>query len=187
VPGGGDAQLRERLLAAFRYTHTESERVPQSDASAWWREPGLLGEIAEGLAGLHGDVPPPTAVVGVESLGFLLGGVVAARLGVGFAEVRKNQHPRYAGERLLRETTPPDYAQRGLTLTMRPHLLRPRDRVLMVDDWIDTGAQADAVRRIVERAEADWLGVAVIVDALPGPTRAALGVRGLLRERELGW
>jgi adenine phosphoribosyltransferase len=109
-------------------------------------------------------------------------------LGIGFAEIRKDLHPDDLGEkRLLRRTTPPDYQKRSLVLTARPSLFRPGDRVLLVDDWIETGAQAVAVRDLVADAEAEWVGAAVIVDAMPAELRRRLNVRALLRERQLPW
>lgn len=117
----------------------------------------------------------------------LLAPLVAVHLGVGFVPVRKQNHPHTAGEKLWRRTTPPDYRDRGLELSIYRHQLARRDRVLLVDDWIDTGAQAGAVARIVADAEAGWVGAAVIVDAAPAEVRRRLNVRCLLRERELPW
>lgn len=55
----------------------------------------------------------------------------------------------------------------------------------MVDDWIETGAQATAVDRLVEDAGASWVGVAVVVDATTAAVRRDLAVRSLLSVREL--
>jgi adenine phosphoribosyltransferase len=128
----------------------------------------------------------PSVVVGIESRGLLLGALVAQHLRVGFVEVRKDEHPKDLGVPLLRRTTPPDYRDRGLTPTMRRKRLHPRDRVLLVDDWIDTGAQATAVTNLVADAEATWIGCAVVVvDALTSGVRQRLAVRSILRVHEL--
>jgi adenine phosphoribosyltransferase len=63
--------------------------------------------------------------------------------------MRKDVHPDDVGERLLRRATAPDYMGRSLTLTMRSGLLRPADRVLLVDDWMETGGQAIAAMDLV--------------------------------------
>jgi adenine phosphoribosyltransferase len=55
----------------------------------------------------------------------------------------------------------------------------------MVDDWVDTGAQATAVTRLIEDAGSSWVGVATIVDATTAAVRRDLGVRSLLSVREL--
>ena len=171
--------LKRRLLDASRWVEGSIY-----EPSPWWRDPSLLRDLVSGLARLHADAQP-TVVAGIESRGLLLGPLVAQRLDVGFVEIRKDEHPEDVGEALLRRTTPPDYRERGLVLTMRRHVLRPRDRVLVVDDWIDTGAQVSAARALVEDAEARWLGAAVIVDGLSANVRRDLNVRALLRVEQL--
>jgi adenine phosphoribosyltransferase len=170
------ADLTTRLL--------ETYRAPDGyfDPSRWWLDAELMAEIVAGLAEAHRDTGP---TVGVESRGQMLGALVAMYLGVGFVEIRKNKHPLGVGEPLLRQTTPPDYKERGLVLTMRRGVLHARDRVLFVDDWIVTGAQATAARALVDDAEASWVGVSVIVDGAPAAYRQALGVRSLLRAGQL--
>lgn len=178
VPGN----LRSRLVDAFRWAGEDI-----SDPSGWWRDPGLLNDIAAGLADLHRD-GDPSVVVGTESRGLLLGPLVAQRLGVGFVEIRKNVHPNDVGEALHRRTTPPDYNHRDLVLTLRRHLIAPNDRVVMVDDWIESGGQATAVNDLVVLdAGSRWVGAAVIVDASTAAVRRGLRVRSLLRTQELPW
>ena len=164
----------------------ETYRAPDGyyDPSRWWLDAALMADIVAGLADAHRD-GHPTAVVGIESRGQMLGALVARQLGVAFVEIRKNKHPLGVGERLLRQTTPPDYKERGLVLTMRRGVLGARDRVLLVDDWIATGAQATAARALVDDAEATWVGVSVIVDGAPAAYRQTLGVRSLLRVAQL--
>lgn len=68
----------------------------------------------------------------------------------------------------------------------RRHLIRPSDHVLVVDDWIDTGATAQAAKALVEECEAHWIGAACIVDGLMEPRlRYELPVRALLDVRQL--
>lgn len=180
--------VRRRLLEQYRWT-TEPAGwggASISDMSRWWRDGDLLRAIADALAELHSDAQP-TVVAGIQSRGYLLGGLVAVTLGVGFVEIEKDLHHEQVAEPVITSTTPADYNDRNLTLGTRRKLMRPKDRVLLVDDWIETGAQATAARTLVEKAEAEWVGVAVIVDALSGAGRRRLNVRGLVRERELGW
>ena len=62
---------------------------------------------------------------------------------------------------------------------------RPRDRVLLVDEWIETGAQATAAARLARDAGAGWVGVSVIVDGTTSEVRRCLNVRCLLRAHEV--
>jgi adenine phosphoribosyltransferase len=68
----------------------------------------------------------------------------------------------------------------------RRDLIRSGDRVLMVDDWVDTGATALTARALVEESGARWIGAACIVDGLSEPRlRHELPVRALLDVRRL--
>jgi adenine phosphoribosyltransferase len=125
-------------------------------------------------------------VLGPVSRGSLLGALTAAALGVGFVEMRKAMGSAVDGDRWVWRTTAPDYRDRQQVFGFRRQLLRPGDRVLMVDDWIDTGATALAARGLVADCGARWIGAACIVDALTEPQlRHELPVRALLDVRQL--
>jgi adenine phosphoribosyltransferase len=44
--------------------------------------------------------------------------------------------------------------------------LEPQDRVLVVDDWAETGSQATATRSLIERCGASYVGLSLLVDQL---------------------
>ena len=68
----------------------------------------------------------------------------------------------------------------------RRRLVRPGDRVLMVDDWADTGATAVVARVLAEDCGARWIGAACIVDGMMDPRlRHELPLRSLLDIRRL--
>ena len=177
---GVDESLRNRLRAAFAWRGTEGF----ADVSGWWADPEILREIGPALADLHRDARS-TLIAGVEAVGFLLGPLVATALSVGFVEVRKGLVEAHIGDRVALRATPPDYNERDLTVGVRRRLFRPRERVLLVDEWITTGAQVTAVRRIIDDLACDFLGVAVVVDATDNNVRRDLDVRSLLSLHEL--
>jgi adenine phosphoribosyltransferase len=83
-------------------------------------------------------------------------------------------------------TTGPDYQDRHVVFGFRRDLVKAGDRVLMVDDWIDTGSTARVVRQLVDDCGAQWIGAACIVDGLTDPRlRHDLPVRALLDVRTL--
>ena len=185
--------LRERLLAAFRWVDLgPAEAYEVSDASGWWRDGGLLADLGPALAALFVPGPPaaphptapPTVVVGPETSGFLVGPLVARALGIGFVEAYKGDRGHVA-DRMLRRTTEPDYRGRVVTLSLRARLIDPADRVLVVDDWVATGAQLATLRDLVGDAGATYLGAAVVVDGCPPARTAELGIRGLLSRGDL--
>ncbi|MFI5711024.1 phosphoribosyltransferase family protein [Kribbella sp. NPDC051620] len=144
----------------------------------------LLRELGPALGSLYSATP--TVVLGPVSRGSLVGALTAAALGVGFVEVRKNGGPAHDSDRWVLRTTGPDYRDRHVDFGFRRELVRAGDRVLMVDDWADTGATARVVRQLVDDCGAHWIGAAVIVDGLMDPRlRHDLPIRALLDVRTL--
>lgn len=180
-----DKSDRDRLLECFAWRGDRTDDRRSADVTGWWRTPAVLSGFGRQLGRLFHDVSP-TVVLGVETRGFLLGPLVAVTLGVGFVEVRKNPEQLSDSDAWLRRTTPPDYRDRQLTLGFRRNLVSGSDRVLLIDDWIDTGGQALGVHRLIEDTQATWLGVATVVDALESnEIRRRLNVRSLLHMRDL--
>ncbi len=116
----------------------------------------------------------------------MLGPLVALRCGVGFVEVRKNRVGSSDSDAWRQRITPPDYRDRHLTLGFRKNLIESGDRVLFVDDWMETGGQAAGAHLLVEDAGATWIGAATVVDGLrSNQVRRRLNVRSLLHVRDL--
>ena len=111
-------------------------------------------------------------VVGIEARGFLLGGAVASELHSGFVAIRK-PGGLFPGEKLI-QTTPPDYRGRQLELRLQRDSLVEGDRVIVVDDWVETGSQALAAKLLIESAGASYVGASVIVDQLDPRVRPSL-------------
>jgi adenine phosphoribosyltransferase len=82
--------------------------------------------------------------------------------------------------------TGPDYRGNRRTLSARQDLFSPGQRVVMVDDWIETGSQAIAAEALVAACGALLVSVAVIVDKASAVARAELPtIMGLVRASEL--
>lgn len=178
-------ELRAKLLDAFQWRGDKASDANYADVSGWWRDPQILAAIGPALAALH-EGQPPSLVLGLQSSGSLLGPLVAQVFGVGFVEVRKDPAVLVASDPWVQATTPPDYRDRHLRLGFRRASVSSADRVLLVDDWIETGGQALGVQSLVEQVEAHWLGTVVIVDGLESnDLRRTLGVRALLHRRDL--
>jgi adenine phosphoribosyltransferase len=179
------SDLRDRLIAEFRWTDPgpDSDRLV-SDRSGWWRNPDILAAIGPALAGLFVD-RSPTVVVAPEVTGFLLGPLVARALGVGFVEAYRAGARRPIAEAMTWADVPADHRGEPQRLGVRSHLLGPGDRVLVVDDWASTGAQAHALHAVATACRAQPVGTAVIVTECPPAVAAALTVRALLTGTDL--
>jgi adenine phosphoribosyltransferase len=73
-------------------------------------------------------------------------------------------------------------------LRMQRAALINEDRVLLVDDWIETGSQARAAKQLVESCGARLIGVATIVSEV-NDTLSELGrLHALVTAEQLsGW
>ena len=174
--------LRDRLRAAFRWTDPgPGTGYLVSDRSGWWRDPVILDGLGPALADLF-RADRPTVVVSPEVTGFLLGPLVARALGVGFVEAYRAGARRAIAEPMAWAEVPADHRGEIQHLGVRERLLAPDDRVLVVDDWAATGAQARGLRGLLGER---YLGTAVIVDECPPPVTTELRLRGLLTGADL--
>jgi adenine phosphoribosyltransferase len=156
-----------------------------ADRTGWLRDPEVVAVIGTALADLFPD-EKPTVVLGPQSSGYLLGPLVAHSYGVAFVGAAKERRPLADSDTWLVATTPLDYRARNMELSVRSRLLGSSDRVLVVDDWADTGGQLLALRTLSDRAGSRYLGAAVVVDALHDhAVRRDLGLRSLMSLRDL--
>lgn len=107
----------------------------------------------------------PDVVVGVEARGFVMGGALAAELGVGFAAARK---PGKLPGATVRRSYALEYGTDALEL--HRDAVGSGMRVLVHDDLLATGGTALAVCRLVEELGGVVVGVAVVAELtfLPG-------------------
>lgn len=151
----------------------------------WWRDATVIGGIGQLLASPFTN-PAPTVIIGPPASGHLLGGLVAAHLRVGFAAVSKRPVFAVDSDPWITVTTPPDYRDRHLVMGLRRGILQPSDRVLAVDDIVDTGSQLTALKQLVELAGAQWIGASVAIDLLDhNTTRRNLNLHAVFHSREL--
>ncbi len=113
----------------------------------------LLDDLLEDLKDVECDV-----VAGLDAMGFVLGAAIAARRGVGFLPIRK------AGK-LCVDTDKVafgNYSGRTQDMEMRLPAFGPGTRVLLVDQWVETGGTMDGSIRLVERQEGIVAGMVAV-------------------------
>ncbi len=113
----------------------------------------VIGALAERYTG------QVDAVVGIEARGFVLAAPLAVALGVGFVPVRK------AGK-LPGRTLAASYALEYGTasIEVQADAFAPGQRVVVLDDVLATGGTAEAACELVERAGAQVVEVAVLLE-----------------------
>ena len=113
----------------------------------------LLDDFQTDLASVEFDV-----VAGLDAMGFVLGAGLAARRNVGFLPIRK------AGK-LCVDTDSVEfgnYSGRVQNMEMRAPAFPPGTRVLLADQWVETGGTMDGAIRLVEQQQGIVAGLAAI-------------------------
>lgn len=100
-----------------------------------------------------------TKVVGIESRGFILGGALAARLGVGFIMARK---PGKLPAEVVEETYAKEYGTD--TIQIHKDAINENDIVLLHDDLLATGGTMAATYRLVKRCGAKQAFVNFVIE-----------------------
>lgn len=101
-------------------------------------------------------------VASPESLGFILGSAIAHGLDRGFVPFRKGGELPIHRQHRSRVSFV-DYTNRRKSLEVNRSLIKPGERILIVDDVIDTGAQIKAMIKLIERLHGIVVGVSVLV------------------------
>ena len=98
-------------------------------------------------------------VVGLEARGFIMGGAIAHQLSIGFVPIRKKG-------KLPGKTLSQDYQLEYGSATMEIHddVIKPGERVLVVDDLLATGGTAEAGIQLLERLGAEIVSCSFIID-----------------------
>jgi adenine phosphoribosyltransferase len=114
---------------------------------------GLVDDLLAQFSTLEFDY-----VAGIDALGFILGSAISFRAQKGFIPIRK-------GGKLPVETSSVhfvDYTGQDKSLEMRLDAFKPGERVLLVDEWIETGAQVNAAIELIENLKGVVVGIATI-------------------------
>ena len=121
------------------------------DPAAYRQAMDLLTEACRDLR--------PQKVVAIESRGFVPGAVIADRLGIGFAPVRKPGKLPYRRRARSYEL---EYGTDSLEI--HEDALVAGERALIVDDLIATGGTAEATGQLVRELGATVAGFAFLVE-----------------------
>ncbi len=97
-------------------------------------------------------------VAAIDALGFALGGSVASFLNAELILLRKGGKTPWD----VSMTTFTDYSDEVKRLELATDAIQPGERVLLVDDWSETGAQLRAAVKLIERLRGHVIGVALI-------------------------
>ncbi len=132
-------------------------RGARCDVTPLFADPTHLRDLAVDLANpFRGSTV--TRVACIDALGFILGTAVALELRTGVVPIRKS------GKLPVDADREPfvDYTGSPKALEIRSRILDRSDRILLVDEWSETGAQLRAACSLVEGQGASVVGIAAI-------------------------
>jgi adenine phosphoribosyltransferase len=113
----------------------------------------LLDDLVADLKDVKADV-----VGGLDAMGFVLGAALATRLGIGFLPIRK------AGKLCVEtdKVSYGNYSGRTQDMEMRLPAFAAGTKVLLADQWVETGGTMDGAIRLVERQGGKVVALAAV-------------------------
>ncbi|MCR6503345.1 adenine phosphoribosyltransferase [Bacteroides muris (ex Fokt et al. 2023)] len=115
------------------------------DVTTLFKEPAALQELSDILYEMYKD-KGITKVAGIESRGFIMGPILATRLGAGFVPIRK---PGKLPAETIEESYDKEYGKD--TIQMHKDAITEDDVVLLHDDLLATGGTMEAACKLVKQ------------------------------------
>ena len=128
------------------------------DVTTLFKEPAALQELSDTLYEMYKD-KGITKVAGIESRGFIMGPILATRLGAGFVPIRKPG-------KLPAETIEESYDKESGKDTRQMHkdAITEDDVVLLHDDLLATGGTREAACKLVKQTNPQKTYVNFIIE-----------------------
>lgn len=100
-----------------------------------------------------------TKVAGIESRGFIFGGLLAEKLNAGFVPIRK---PNKLPSEKISETYALEYGTD--TIEIHKDAIIPGDKVLLHDDLLATGGTANAAVKLIEKLGGEVVQISFLIE-----------------------
>jgi len=109
-------------------------------------------------------------IVGLDALGFIIGGAMAHKLKKSFVPIRKGgKLPGIKGTVI--RTKAIDYSGKKKTFEMNKGAIKKGDKVLIVDEWIETGSQIKSAIKLIEKQDGKVIGISALCAEKTSKTR----------------
>lgn len=147
----------ERAYLAAMAPNVKGETFAWLDPSTLYINAAIFRTVVDDLVAPF-DPADVDVVAGFDAMGFVLGSAIAVRLGKGFLTLRK------AGKLPVESDAVAfvNYSGRPQEMEMRNPAFRPGTRVLLVDQWVETGGTMDAGVRLIEGQGGVVAGIATV-------------------------
>ena len=100
-----------------------------------------------------------TKVAGIESRGFILGGIVAQKLDTGFIPIRK---PGKLPAEKISESYSLEYGTDSIEI--HKDAIQPGDKVLLHDDLLATGGTMEAACKLIEKLGGEVVQISFLIE-----------------------
>jgi xanthine phosphoribosyltransferase len=140
-------------------------------------DPGLMVDVGREMARRFANAEI-TKVLTAEISGIAPALATGHALDVSVVYARKTRPVTMTGPVFV-ESAPSHTKGRDVVLTVSTEFLGPGDRVLVVDDFLATGATISALVRLVQRAGAELVGIGTVIEKSFEGGRAHLEALGV--------
>ncbi|MBN2267679.1 MAG: hypothetical protein JW725_05085 [Candidatus Babeliaceae bacterium] len=122
-------------------------------------------ENPEVFSNLLGDLIEPfkdidfNKIAGLDALGFVIGGALAQKNNKGFICIRKGGKLPGAHDTVLKTSPFIDYTSTAKSFEINKSSVKKGEKILLVDEWIETGTQMRASVKLIEELGGEIIGI----------------------------
>ena len=147
----------DRWYLSLMSPNTKGPQFAWLDPTSIYINAAAFGDLLDDLCA-DLDAAEVDVVGGLDAMGFVLGSALGVRLGRGFLPIRKAGKLCVDTDRVSFT----NYSGRTQDMEMRQPAFAPGTRVLLVDQWVETGGTMDGAIRLVERQGGTVAGIVAI-------------------------
>lgn len=145
---------------SYYYGHLDLKAMAKPDFSTLFLDPVVFANLVKDLSSPFKGVEF-NKVACPESMGFILGSAIAHKMKKGLVPIRKGGKLPTIKSHIVGHSFV-DYTKEKNRFEMNKALVSEGDRVLLVDDWIETGGQARGLIKLLEKRGAEVVGISVL-------------------------
>ena len=150
----GNEILITRLLDTI-----PKDSIGRYDLFPVFKDADLFDEIIKTLAAPYrGKVD---YVAAPEAIGWIMGTAMSRELRVGFVPLRKIDKLPYPKDILISQNYV-DYAEIRKALEIKSNSVSAGDRILIADEWVETGESMQCCKNLLEKLGCDVVGLATV-------------------------
>ncbi len=101
-------------------------------------------------------------IAGLDALGFVIGGALAQKLNVGFICIRKGGKLPGINDTVLKTSSFKDYTNTSKSFEINKSSIKKGEKILIIDDYIETGAQIKASITLIEELGGEIVGITTL-------------------------